>query len=62
MLVAEYQEAIDACKKAIKIKSDYHHAYTNLFELQLIQEQDFDQDLVQKFNMHDNADTTTKIF
>jgi hypothetical protein len=40
-----------AYKKAIKIKSDYHHAYTNLFELQLIQEQDFDQDLVQKFNI-----------
>jgi hypothetical protein len=39
-----------------------HHAYTNLFELQLIQEQDFDQDLVQKFNMHDVANKTTKIF
>jgi tetratricopeptide (TPR) repeat protein len=35
--LGKYQEAIDAYKKAIKIKSDYHHAYTNLFELQLIQ-------------------------
>ncbi len=60
--LGKYQEAIDAYKKAIKIKSDYHHAYTNLFELQLIQEQDFDQDLVQKFNMHDVANKTTKIF
>jgi hypothetical protein len=29
-------------------------AYIKLFELQLIQTQDFDQDLVQKFNMYDN--------
>jgi superkiller protein 3 len=25
----EYQEAIDACKEAIKIKPDYHEAYYN---------------------------------
>ncbi|VVH65658.1 TPR domain protein, putative component of TonB system [uncultured Gammaproteobacteria bacterium] len=65
----KYREAIKAYEKAIKIKPDYYEAHYNrglayikLFELQLIQTQDFDQDLVQKFNMHDNADTTTKIF
>jgi tetratricopeptide (TPR) repeat protein len=64
----KYREAIKAYEKAIKIKPGYeaHYsmglAYIKLFELQLTQTQDFDQDLVQKFNMHDNADTTTKIF
>jgi tetratricopeptide (TPR) repeat protein len=28
------QEAIDACKEAIKIKSDYHKAYYNMGENQ----------------------------
>jgi tetratricopeptide (TPR) repeat protein len=62
-------ESANAYEKAIKIKPDYYEAHYNrglayikLFELQLIQTQDFNQDLVQKFNMHDNADTTTKIF
>jgi tetratricopeptide (TPR) repeat protein len=41
----KYQEAIKAFKDAIKINPDYHLAYINLFVLQLIQEQDFDQDL-----------------
>jgi tetratricopeptide (TPR) repeat protein len=27
--LGEYQEAIDACKEAIKIKPDYHEAYYN---------------------------------
>ncbi|CAC9454413.1 TPR domain protein, putative component of TonB system [uncultured Gammaproteobacteria bacterium] len=65
----KYRKAIKAYEKAIKIKPGYYEAhysmglaYIKLFELQLIQTQDFDQDLVQKFNMHDNADTTTKIF
>jgi tetratricopeptide (TPR) repeat protein len=26
----EYQKAIDACKKAIKIKPDFHEAYYNM--------------------------------
>jgi hypothetical protein len=35
-------------------------AYIKLFESQLIQTQDFDQDLVRKFNMYDNIDKEIK--
>ena len=56
----EYQNAIDAFKDAIEIKPDFYIAYIMLFASQLIQTQDFDQDLVQKFNMHDNADKKIK--
>jgi tetratricopeptide (TPR) repeat protein len=28
--LGKYQEAIDACKKAIEIKPDYHEAYHNM--------------------------------
>ena len=63
----EYQAAIDAFEKAIKIKPDAYEnynsvgaAYIKLFESQLIQTQDFDQDLVRKFNMYDNIDKEIK--
>jgi tetratricopeptide (TPR) repeat protein len=47
--IKEYDKAIESYEKAIEINSKYNSAYINIFELQLTQDQPFDQELEKEY-------------